>query len=76
MSKRPLIYELIDNESGAILYQSESKSDAFRDVRQMLINEPFLQTDASFIIIQNGKQVKILARFTGEAMRELLDDEV
>jgi hypothetical protein len=76
MAKRPLIYELIDNAKGTILYSSDNKADAMRDIRQKLINDPNLRYETSFIIIQNGKKVKLLARFTGDAMIELLEDEV
>jgi len=75
MSKRPLIYELIDNTSGAVLYSSKIKQEAFTKVRQMLVDKPELRSEASFVILQNGKNVKLLARFTGRAFTELLEDE-
>lgn len=75
MSKRPLNYELIDNFSGAILYGTTDKEEAFLKIRQMLIDKPELRNEASMIIIQNGMNVKILARFTGRELSELLEDE-
>lgn len=75
MSKRPLIYELIDTESGLVLYSGRDKQTAFDAVRNMLIDAPELKADTTFIIMQNGKEAKILARFTGQALEELLEDE-
>lgn len=75
MSKRPLIYELIDNFSGSIFYSSEDKAEAFKMIRQLLVDKPELYNEASFVILQNGKKVKVLARFTGDALYELLQDE-
>jgi len=75
MSKRPLIYELIDNFSGTVLYSSDNKQEAFEKIRQMIVDKPELHDEASFIILQNGKNIKVLARFTGRALDELLEDE-
>lgn len=75
MAKRPLIYELIDTVTGRVFYSSENKEEAFNTVKKMLVNEPNLTYESTFLIIQNGKNVKVLARFTGEALREILEDE-
>lgn len=75
MSKRPLIYELIDNFSGTVLYSNEDKETAFREIHQLLVNKPELIDESALVIIQNGKNVKVLAHFTGRALTELLEDE-
>jgi len=75
MSKRPLIYELIDTASGLVLYSGKDKQTAFDEIRNMLIDIPELRGTATFLIMQNGKDAKILARFTGEALNELMEDE-
>jgi hypothetical protein len=75
VSKRPLIFELIDNFSGDTLYSSDNREDAFKEIRQMLINKPELRNNVSFIILQNGREVKLLAHFDGRELDELLEDE-
>lgn len=73
MSKRPLIYEIID-EDGGLLYQSKDKYDALRECKRQILNYPM--ANIIFAIVTNGKKMKVLASFTGEELIELIEDEL
>ena len=72
MSKRPLIYELVDM-NGNVLYSSEDKIEAFKTVRQLIANDPSLMLEASFIFRDEYGDPVI--SFFGNALSELIEDE-
>lgn len=73
MSKRPLSYEILD-EDGALLYESRDKMDTLRECRNMIASYP--QSPITYAITQNGKKLKVLASFSGDELIELIEDEL
>jgi len=77
MSKRPIIYEVLDNYDGHVYHATPDRQEALETVKQMIANEPGIEKEIAFAVTRpNGQSFTILFSVTGKALTEFLDAEL